>query len=95
MEKAAGRILKNHNVKMEGLFRLKAGPTPQSSGRKKSGEASSPPQVRVVEKHPEFAVVEVTCSCGEKTDIRCEYADAQSTEQEQGQQDDGENDNAS
>ena len=95
MEKAAGRILKNHDVKMEGLFRLKAGQTSKSSGRKKSGEASSPPQVRIVEKHPEFAVVEVICSCGEKTDIRCEYAAAQSTEQEQGQQDDGENDNAS
>ncbi len=91
MEKAAGRILKNHTVKMEGLFRLKAGQTPQSSGRKGTGAA----QVRIVEKHPEFAVVEVTCPCGEKTDIRCEYADAQSTEQEQGQQDDGENDNAS
>lgn len=94
MEKAAGRILKNHTVKMEGLFRLKAGQTPQSSGRKKSGGASSPPQVRIVEKHPEFALLEVTCPCGEKTDIRCEYADAQSTEQEQDQQNDGENDNA-
>lgn len=91
MEKAAGRILKNHTVKMEGLFRLKAGQTPQSSGRKETG----PAQVRIVEKHPEFALLEVTCPCGEKTDIRCEYADAQSTEQEQDQQNDGENDNAS
>ncbi len=91
MEKAAGRILKNRNVKMEGRFHLDAGQTPQGSGRKKNGAA----QVRIVEKHPEFAVVEVTCSCGEKTDIRCEYADAQSTEQEQVPQNDGENDNAS
>ncbi len=91
MEKAAGRILKSHNVKMEGQFRLDGRQTPQSSGRKGTGAA----QVRIVEKHPEFAVVEVTCLCGEKTDIRCEYADAQSTEQEQGQQNDGENDNAS
>lgn len=91
MEKAAGRILKSHNVKMEGRFRLGTGQTPQSSGRKETGAA----QVRIVEKHPEFAVVEVTCPCGEKTGIRCDYANAQFTEQEQGQQNDGENDNAS
>ena len=91
MEKAAGRILKNRNVKMEGRFHLDARQTPQGSGRKKNGAA----QVRIVEKHPEFAVVEVTCSCGEKTEIRCEYADAQSTEQKQVPQNDGENDNAS
>lgn len=91
MEKASGRILKNRDVRMEGRFRLDAGQTPQSSGRKKNGAA----QVRIVKKHPGFAVVEVTCPCGEKTDIRCEYADAQSTEQEQVPQDDGENDNAS
>lgn len=95
MRKAAGRILKNRNVKIQGRFRLDAGQTPQSSGRKETGAASSPHQVRIVEKHPDFAVVEVTCPCGKKTDIRCEYADAQSTEQEQGQQNDGENDNAS
>ncbi len=91
MENAAGRILKSHDVKMEGRFRLDAGQTPQSSGRKGTGAA----QVRIVEKHPEFAVVEVTCPCGEKTGVRCDYADAQSTEQEHGQQNDGENDNAS
>jgi len=34
--------------------------------------------VNIVENQPEFAVIEITCSCGTKTYIRCEYAAAES-----------------
>jgi len=32
--------------------------------------------VRIVESQPEFAVIEITCSCGTGIYLRCEYAGA-------------------
>jgi hypothetical protein len=74
MEKAAGRILKSNNVKLEGQFRLDAGPGVKCPSNERNA-ALAPAQVRIVENQPEFAVVEVTCCCGAKTLIRCEYPD--------------------
>ena len=78
MGNTAGHILKGSDVKLEGQFHIEAGQTSTSS----ENAISSPAQVRIVENKPEFAVMEVTCGCGAKTHIRCEYTDAQATEQE-------------
>ena len=94
MEKAARHVLKSNNVKLEGRFCLDVGQGVPNSENERNA-TSSPAQVRIVENHPEFAVMEVTCGCGAKTHIRCEYTDAQSTEQRTDQKDNGENDNAS
>lgn len=73
MAKAAGHILKGDDVKLKGRFRLQSSPGPQ-----RVEDTSSPaPQVHIVQSQPEFAVIEVTCSCGTKTSLRCEYAKAQ------------------
>jgi len=94
MEETPGHVLKSNDVKVEGHFRLDAGITAPSQA--KAGNAmSAQRQVVVVENHPEFAVMEVTCRCGDKTHIRCEYATAHSTEQKQDHQNDGENDDES
>ena len=80
MEKTAGRILRGNEVKLEGNFRLDAGQG--APGMPKERNVSlSPAQVNIVENQPEFAVIEVTCSCGEKTHIKCEYTNAQSADQ--------------
>ena len=100
MEKTAGRILKGNTVKLEGRFRLDA---TVSADTKRTNQVSTnernvtsaPAQVRIVENQPEFAVMEVTCGCGAKTQIRCEYAEAQSDDQEPKQENNGENNNAS
>ena len=71
----AGRILKSNDVKLEGQFHLdvaKAG----LDLPKQQIAASSAPQVRILENHPEYAVLEVTCSCGRKMSLKCEYAGA-------------------
>jgi hypothetical protein len=81
MTKKAKRILKKDNVKLEGRFHLdlaKAGSS--RDGPKQRSAASSAPQARIVESHPEFAVIEVICSCGTGTLLRCEYAGAQAPE---------------
>jgi hypothetical protein len=73
MATAAGRILKSNEVKLEGRFLLdtaKAG----LDLPKRQVAASSVPQVRILESHEQYAVIEVICSCGTKTSLRCEYA---------------------
>jgi hypothetical protein len=73
MIKTAGRIIKSDNVKLEGQFHLdpaNAGsdlPRPQAA-------ALAEPEVRILENHPQYAVIEVTCSCGNKMSLKCEYA---------------------
>jgi hypothetical protein len=73
MKKTAGRILKSSDVKLEGRFHLDAGRIAPGRTRGKNA-ALTTPQVRIVESHPEFGVIEITCSCGTKTYLRCEYS---------------------
>jgi hypothetical protein len=75
MVKKATRILKSENIKLEGRFQLDIGQT-DSHRAKRTIAASSPPQVRMLENHPDYAVIEVTCSCGSKISVRCDYSEA-------------------
>jgi hypothetical protein len=75
MIKTAGRILKSNDVKLEGRFHLEV-TNAGSSVPKQQVAASAEPQVRVLENHPQYAVIEVTCSCGRKMSLKCEYAKA-------------------
>lgn len=75
MQQGVGHILKSDEVNFEGTVQLgmpQAKIGQQGNGR--SGSAAQ--QVHIVETHPEFAVIEVICSCGARTYIRCEYANA-------------------
>lgn len=38
------------------------------------GACGTPQQARVVESNSEYAIIEVTCSCGGKSHIQCNYA---------------------
>jgi hypothetical protein len=79
MLKTAGRILKSENIKLEGHFQLDI--EQASSDLPGQTIPASPPQVRMLESHPDYAVIEVTCSCGTTISIRCEYADVQAVTQ--------------
>ncbi len=96
MESQIGHILKSNDVKLEGQFRLDAGQSPTGSANK-TNVTSTPAQARIVENHPEFAVIEIICGCGAKTHIKCEYPDAKSvdTNQDPNQKNIGENNNES
>ncbi|MHC4436033.1 MAG: hypothetical protein ACYS3S_01640 [Planctomycetota bacterium] len=72
MIRAAGRIIKCKNVKLEGQFLLDVTNTGLDSTRPQAA-ASSTPQVRVLENHPQYAVIEVTCGCGTKMSLKCDY----------------------
>ena len=78
---ATANIIKGDNIKLEGRFHLdarQAAPRPQKTQNAPSVSA----EVRIVENHPEFAVIELTCSCGKKTFLRCNYAVGQTPEEQ-------------
>lgn len=77
MIEATARILRADSVKVEGRLSLELEQTHPQLPRA-TNAASVQPQVRILENHPDFAVIEITCSCGSKTNLRCEYA-AEST----------------
>ncbi|HBG26581.1 MAG: hypothetical protein A2Y10_16225 [Planctomycetes bacterium GWF2_41_51] len=72
MEKSTARILKSSDVRLDGTFHLENN-LQQQQPQKPKNSASVPIQARIVESQPQFAVIEVICSCGTKTHIRCEY----------------------
>jgi hypothetical protein len=77
MIQVAARVLRADSVKVEGRLSLdlaQAHPQPP----KAKNAVSVKPQVRILENHPDFAVIEITCSCGTKTNLRCEYAATES-----------------
>jgi hypothetical protein len=74
MVRTAGRILKSEDCRLEGQFHLDITQVGLNLP-KQTVAASSAPKVRMLENNPEYAVIEVTCSCGTAISIRCEYAD--------------------
>jgi len=72
MPKSACRILKNSDIKLEGQFHLNQTQCAKPSQNDKNS-ASAVANVRIVENHPQYAILEVTCSCGTKTHVKCQY----------------------
>lgn len=73
MAQPVNRILKSDNIEIEGRLNLDleaAGQSPQNSRHVTAGIT----KVRILENQNEYAVMEVTCSCGRKTIIRCDYS---------------------
>jgi len=76
MGKTAGHVLKGDKVKLHGRLQLDF-VQPGSSLPKTKTAVSAAPQARIIENNPEFVVIEVTCSCGVKAQLKCSYAAAQ------------------
>jgi len=67
-----GHILRSNQVKLEG--QCEVGRIVSEVSAVQEAEAPKAEQVCVVEQHDTYAVLEVTCSCGSKLHVRCEYA---------------------
>lgn len=81
MIRTSGRILKSENVELEGQYHLDVAPADFTKAAPQQTEAVSVPmQARILENHPDYVVIEVTCSCGTRTVLKCEYAGAQTPE---------------
>lgn len=73
--KTIRRVLKANEVRFEGSFHLGLKPGASAPSDKGSG-GSVTPRIRITENHPDYAVVEVICSCGKTTYVRCDYNSA-------------------
>jgi hypothetical protein len=76
MVQTPSRILKSNDVEVEGLLHLDFGHSAASAKNTRNTAGAS--LVRMLENQNEYAVMEVTCPCGRKTIIRCDYGNAAS-----------------
>ncbi len=79
MEKTATNVLKSDQVKFEGRLKLDF-ILPGSSPAKTKTAPLVAPQARIVENNSEFAIIEVTCSCGARTQLKCNYTPTNNTQ---------------
>ncbi len=70
MPKTLRHVLKADEVAFEGPLQLSIDPAVRRAGAR---PVPTGPSVRIIQSHPDHAVVEVACSCGRTTHIRCEY----------------------
>lgn len=85
MVKTSGRILKSEDVIFDGQFHLDMGGL--QVGRDASQQTqtvSVPAKACILENHPDYVVLEVTCTCGQKISVRCEYAQSKTADEQQG-----------
>ena len=78
MLKTGVNIIKSSDVTVEGEFQL-AIDLPTELPPQSTNQPAGKPQVRIVENHPEYALIEFTCACGDKSVIKCQYYPTQST----------------
>jgi hypothetical protein len=72
-----GKILKSSEVEVEGKCVLDfAGTAPSGPNQKNHTQTPGvPAKVRMIENQKDYAVMEITCPCGRKTIIRCDYGE--------------------
>jgi hypothetical protein len=87
MVRTFGRIIKSEDVELQGQFRLEV-PQGELAGAapRQQGTGSAPTQARILENHPQYVVIEVTCSCGTRLVLKCDYAGAATPDNSQTRQ---------
>ncbi len=72
MRKTAGHILRSDEVRLEGQLNLSV--LPSEPRRTSAATNAGAQRASIVQRHPEFAVIEITCSCGATMYLRCDYS---------------------
>jgi hypothetical protein len=73
--KSATRVLKAHEVEVSGIYSLATGRSACLAAPDTTGQEGSP-QAQIIEQHPQYAVLEVTCACGQTLQVKCDYSQA-------------------
>ncbi|MCF7972272.1 MAG: hypothetical protein K9N55_00495 [Phycisphaerae bacterium] len=76
--KAAIRVLKADEVEVSGTYSLATGLSTRP-GQQDTTEVLGTPQARIMEQHPQYAVLEITCACGHTMQVKCDYSQALTT----------------
>ncbi len=78
MNKATTSVIKNDDVRIGGRVMLDAamshagGPVAAGAAPRGAGGAAAT-SARIVKTAPDHVMIEVTCGCGTKTMLRCDY----------------------
>lgn len=73
------RILKATEVEVSGTYSLAASRS-TSPAMQGATQVQGTPQARIIEQHPHYAVLEITCTCGQTVQVKCDYLQALTTE---------------
>lgn len=80
MMQTINRVLKSDEVEIDGRCHLDIG-RPVSSAQPGKNNNSVAAKARILDNTNEYAMIELICSCGKKTLVRCEYGDVSATGQ--------------
>jgi hypothetical protein len=82
MMQTMNRILKSSEVEIDGRCNLNIGRpvSPAQTGKSNAGAAA---KAKILDNNNEYTLIELTCSCGQKTLVRCEYGDVPAAGQKQ------------
>ena len=74
MMQTVNRVLKSSEVEIDGRCNLDIGHfvSPAQPGKSNAGAAA---KAKILDNNNEYTLIELTCSCGQKTLVRCEYGD--------------------
>jgi hypothetical protein len=75
MMQTINRVLKSDEVEIDGRCNLDIGRC-VSSAQPGKISSSAAAKARILDNTSEYALIELVCSCGRKTLVRCDYGDA-------------------
>ena len=75
MSHSTARVIRGNETVTEEPFQFQIGPCEQPS-QPSQAQALAAPQVCVAENTGEHVVLEIVCSCGRKSYVKCEYANS-------------------
>ena len=70
-ENDMGRILRSEDIQLAEPLALNDSMRPVS--QTPASQDNDQAEVRMIEEHPDYVIIEVVCSCGKKMQIRCNY----------------------
>ncbi len=80
MMQTMNRVLKSDEVEMDGRCHLDIGRSASSAQPGKNNNSVAA-KARILDNTSEYAMIELICSCGRKTIVRCEYGDVPAANQ--------------
>jgi hypothetical protein len=78
MMQTTNRVLKSDEVEIDGRCHLDIGRSVSSAQLGKNNNCAAA-KARIFDNTNEYAMIELICSCGKKTLVRCEYSETTAT----------------
>jgi hypothetical protein len=80
----AVRVIKAEQVVVNGSVRLEIGggaPVRTEPSAQAGTFADVPQEARIIESNNEYVIIEVTCGCGRKSHVQCNFGDMAQTQE--------------